>query len=357
MNFTLFGYPRTGKTTLFNILTGAKIPVSEYDAGKKEPHLRTCAVPDFRLDALCELYPDKNRKPAVIDYIDMAAITYGEMKNEAYLNHLRQADGLMHVVRGFKSELIPHFKDCIDPAADIASVEDEILLTDLLSVETRREKLDKELAKHRTPEGEREKALLDKLNGALEEGRPLRDLALTDQEDKLIRSFAFLSRKPLMHLINVDEDDIGLIDNPDRILAEKKPKTAVLAFCGKIEAEIMELEDEEKDIFQKEYGLKEFSPPRFLRASYDLLDVITFFTIGKEEVKAWTIKKETTAWDAAGEIHTDIQRGFIRAEVIPWNDLQMLGSFQAGREKGAVRLEGKDYPVHDGDVIFFRFAA
>jgi len=346
MNFTLFGYPKTGKTTLFNILTGAKIEVKSYDSGKKEPNLRSCPVPDYRFEKLCSLYPDKKKKPVVIEYTDLAGVSFGDVKNESYLDYLRRADGLAHVVRGFRDVKIPHPKDKIDPKDDIRSMEEEMLLADLMSVESRLEKLAKELKRKKNPEGEKEMDLMKSLLSSLEEGSPIREADLSPAEDKFSRSFAFLSQKPLFHMINVDETDISEIKNMD---------TPLLAFCGKVEMEILELEDEEKQLFLNEYGLKELSAPRFLKASYDLLDVITFFTVGKDEVKAWTIKKGISAVEAAGEIHSDIQQGFIRAEVIPWNSLLEHGSFQSARENAAARLEGKKYTIQDGDVIFFRF--
>lgn len=356
MNITLFGYPKTGKTTLFNLLTGAKIEVKTYESGKNEPHLRTCHIPDARLDKLWALYPEKKKIPAVVDYIDLAGLSYGEIKNEAYLSYLRKADGLTHVVRGFKDAQIPHFKANISPHDDILSMEEEMLLADLFSIESRVEKLEKELKRAKNPEGEKEMALLNHIRSGLEEGKAIRELSLSPAEEKLIRSFAFLSQKPLFHIINVDEKDIPLIETPEKIYASDKKGTSILAFCGKIEMEILELEDNEKEIFLKEYGLKELSAPKFLKESYSLLNVITFFSIGKEEVKAWTIKKDTTALNAAGIIHSDIQKGFIRAEVIHWHELLEHGSFQKAKENAAVRLEGKDYVVQDGDVIYFRFA-
>ncbi|MBN2246990.1 MAG: redox-regulated ATPase YchF [Candidatus Aminicenantes bacterium] len=357
MNFTLFGYPRTGKTTLFNLLTGAKIEVETYQSGgRKEPNLRTCPVPDTRLDKISQLYPEKNKKNAVVDYIDLAGISFGEVKNESYMNHLKYADGLTNVVRGFQDENIPHPKGRIAPCEDIAAMEEELILTDLLSVESRLEKLDKELKRSKNPENEREKELLDRLHESLEAGKALRELDFTSNEDKLIRSFAFLSRKPLIHMINVDESDIPLISDPEKICENTKQGVAILAFCGSIEMEILELEDEEKKIFWDDYGFQEPSVTRYLKASYDLLEVITFFSVGKDEIKAWTIKAETTALDAAGVIHTDIARGFIRAEVISYEELLSIGSFQSARDAGAVRLEGRDYRVGDGDVIYFRFS-
>jgi GTP-binding protein YchF len=357
MNFTLFGYPKSGKTTLFNLLTGAKIDTSAYESGKKEPHLRTCSVPDKRLDQIWALYPDKKKYPASIDYIDLAGISYGEVKDETYLSYLRKADGLTHVVRGFSDERIPTPTGKIAPHEDILSMEEELILADFVSVESRLEKLEKELVRAKNPEGEKEKELLALIRSQLEKGERVRELELSDAENKLIRSFAFLSQKPLLHMINVDEQDIPLIETPEKFYAVQKKGITVLAFCGKIEAEILELEDEEKDIFLKEYGLQRLSAHTFLKTSYDLLSVITFFTIGKQEVKAWTINKDTTASKAAGIIHTDMEKGFIRAEVLPWSQLLEQESMHAAKEKGAVRLEGKDYIVQDGDVIYFRFSA
>ncbi|MGB2764045.1 MAG: DUF933 domain-containing protein [Candidatus Aminicenantaceae bacterium] len=356
MNFALFGYPKTGKTTLFNLLTGAKIDVKSYADGKKELNRRTCPIPDFRLDKIWALYPEKNKIPASIDFIDLAGISYGDVKDSSYLNYLRNADALTHVVRGFYDAQISHPKGKISPKDDILSMEEELILADLVSIESRLEKLEKELKRAKTVEGEKEKELLEHLHSHLEEGKGIREAPLSPQEDKLLRSFAFLSQKKLLHMINIDEKDIPLIENPEKIYPSDKKGIGVVAFCGKIEMEILELEGEEKADFITEYGLRELSAPKFLNASYDLLKVITFFTIGKDEVKAWTIQENTPALKAAGSIHSDIEKGFIRAEVISWEELLQHSSFQAAKEKAAVRLEGKDYPVQNGDVLYFRFA-
>lgn len=356
MNFTIFGYPKTGKTTLFNLLTGAKIEVKSFDDGKREPNLRTCHIPDSRLEKLSALYPEKEKKSIHIDYMDLAGASYGEIKSEAYHNFLRNADGLAHVVRGFRDPLILHPRGQVSPHEDIQSMEEEMILTDLISVESRLEKLEAELKRGKTPENAKEKDLLELLQTSLQEGKAIREVTLSSDEEKLTRSFSFLSQKPLFHIINLDEEDISLIDTPEKIYPPEKKLTSVLAFCGKIEEEILELDESDKALFMQEYGLSELSASKFLKASYDLLDVITFFTIGKEEVKAWTIRSNTSAWDAAGSIHTDIQKGFVRAEVIAWEQLLKHDSFQAARENASVRLEGKAYPVQDGDVIYFRFA-
>ena len=356
MNFTLFGYPKSGKTTLFNLLTGANIDTSTFSSRKNEPNLRTCSVPDSRLDKIHAYYPDKKKIAVMIDYIDLAGISYGEVKNETYLSHLRKADGLTHIVRGFKDDRIPSPKGKIDPREDILSMEDELILADLVSVESRIEKLEKDLKREKSPEGEREKDLMERIHAHLETGKGLRELGLSEKEDKLIRSFAFLSQKPLLHMINLDEKDIPSVETPEKFFPTPNKGTDVLAFCGKIEAEILDLEDEEKGMFREEYGLHQPSSLKFLQSSYDLLDVITFFTIGKQEVKAWTIKNKSTASTAAGTIHTDMEKGFIRAEVISCSQLLEFASLQAAKENGAVRLEGKDYIVQDGDVIYFRFS-
>ena len=356
MNFTLFGYPKSGKTTLFNLLTGANIEVHAYGTKKKETNLRTCFIPDNRLNQIWELYQDKEKKPAAVDYVDLAGISYGDVRNEAYLNYLRKADGLTHVIRGYSDPQIPHPKGSVDVKRDILAMEEELLLADLMSVESRISSLEKEIKRSKNPDGEKEFELLQQLHSQLEEGMAIREADLSPSEEKLLRGFSMLTQKPLFHMINVDEDNIAAIDRPESIYASYKKGTVVLAYCGSIEKEIEELNGEEKDVFLKEYGLTELSAQKFLKTSYNLLQVITFFTIGKEEVKAWTIKKNTRALYAAGAIHSDIERGFIRAEVIPWNELIKYGSYQASKEQAAVRLEGKDYTIQDGDVIQFRFA-
>ncbi len=355
MNFTLFGYPKTGKTTLFNLLTGSKIEIKAYEEGKKEPNRRTCPVPDHRLDKLAALYPDKQKKPAAVDFVDLAGISYGEIKDSAYLDYLRRADGLTHVVRGFTDPQIPYHGGKISPKEDILSMEEELLLADLISVENRLEKLEKELKRSKQTDAEREKEVLENLHSHLERGNKLHQIPLPPSEEKLIRSFAFLTQKPLLHMINIDEKDIPQIESPRQLYSISEEELPTMAFCGKIEAEIMELE-EDKETFLEEYGLKELSAAKFLKTSYKLLGAITFFTIGKEEVKAWTAMQNTSALEGAGLIHSDLEKGFIRAEVILWEELLEHGSFQRAKEKAAIRLEGKDYIIQDGEVIYFRFS-
>jgi GTP-binding protein YchF len=356
VNITIFGYPKTGKTTLFNLLSGARIQVRAYEDGKREPNVRTCSIPDARLDRIAALYPEKKKIPASFDLADLVGISFGEVKDSLLLSTLRKADGLVHVVRAFRDDDIPHPKGRIDPAEDIRFMEEELVLADLLAAEGRLERLTKDLKKMKDPEGEKEKELLERLKPRLESGQDLRAADLQPADEKLLRSFAFLSLKPLLHFINLDERDIAFLVRPEGLFPIERAGRRAMAFCGKIENEIAECGDEEKAEFRSCYGLPEPSEARFYAQAVAFLDRITFFTVGKDEVRAWTVKKGSTALKAAGAIHTDIEKGFIRAEVISSGDLLRLGSLQEAKDSGAIRLEGKEYAVQDGDVVYFRFA-
>jgi GTP-binding protein YchF len=358
VNFTFFGYPKTGKTTLFNILTGSRVAVHAYEDGQKEANEKICPLPDLRLNEIWRLYPEKKKIPASVEFIDLAGISYGEVKTSVFLNALRKADGLVHVVRGFRDPEIPHARPTINPKDDIRTMDEELLLADLVSVEARLERLDKDLKKMKSPEGEKEQELLRLLHGHLSNGRPLREYELSEAEERQIKNFAFLSQKPIFHLINIDESDIGRLPEIERDLAPGTRWTAALAFCGKVEREISEIEDEgDRCKFLSEFGLGEPTPGRFAASGLRLMETIFFYTVGKDEVRAWPVKQSTTALKAAGSIHSEIEKGFIRAEVIPWDALVRHGSLQAAKDKGGIRLEGKDYLVQDGDVVYFRFAA
>jgi ribosome-binding ATPase len=357
VNLTLFGYPKTGKTTLFNLLTGAHCEVKAYEDGKREANQRTCHPPDDRLDWIAALYPEKKKIPVSYELVDLAGVSYGEVKNSIYLSALRKADALIHVVRGFVNPNIPHPRGIIRPKDDIKYMEEELVLTDLIQVTARLERLEKDLMKAKDPDGEKEKEILLVFRSGLEGGRAIRELTFSPAEEKLVRSFTFLSQKPLIHAVNCDETDIPCLEGPEKHFGPAGPGTAVTGFCGKVEAEIAELEDEEKRVFLAEFGLRELSSIRFYRALPRLLGVISFFTVGKNEVRAWMIPQGSHAGQAAGAIHSDIEKGFIRAEVISWQKLLEYGSLQAAKDKGGIRLEGKDYPVEDGDVIYFRFAS
>jgi|Deesub1362B_J571_1020462.scaffolds.fasta_scaffold00006_109 hypothetical protein len=356
MKFALFGFPKTGKTTLFNLLTGAEYEVGFHQKKKEELHLRTCSIPDERLDKLAELFPDKEKKPATVDFIDLAGFQPGEIKTSSYLAQLRLVDGLAHVVRGFKAEEIPHIFPEINPRHDISRMEEELILADLLSIEKRLTKLAKELRGKSSPLGIREKEVLEKAQKHLLEGTPLREIDFPEEEEKWLRAFSFLSLKPIVQAINLDETKLDKIDHPEKFLPRRGPKQGGLAFCGKIEYEITQLAPAERGQFLREYGLQEFSIQKFLRLSFQVLNLIVFYTVGKKEVKAWTIPQNTPAPRAAGVIHTDMEKGFIRAEVIPMDILLQVGSFSKAREKGLIHLHGKDYLIQDGDVVYFRFA-
>lgn len=348
MNITLFGYPKTGKTTLFNLVAGAHAAVRAYADGKREPNVRTVHLPDPRLDGIADAYPDRTKVEASLDLTDLADISLG---------HLRKADGLVHVVRAFAGPDMPPGRDRIDPVADVRRMEEELVLADLVLVDGRLERLDKDLKKMKDPEGEKERDLLRRLRPALESGQGLRAAALTATEEKLIRSFALLTLKPLLHFINIGESDLPSIRKPEALFPALGPDRRVLAFCGRIEADLAELEPSERQTFMSEYGLEGPSAPRFLGQAVAFLDRISFFTVGKDEVRAWTVRRDAPAVEAAAAIHSDIAKGFIRAEVIPASDLLRFGTLQRAKEAGAIRLEGKDYVVRDGDVIYFRFAA
>ncbi|OGD26227.1 MAG: hypothetical protein A2V57_03670 [Candidatus Aminicenantes bacterium RBG_19FT_COMBO_65_30] len=356
MNITLFGYPKTGKTTLFNLLAGAHVEVRAYDDGKREPNVRSVSLPDGRLDRIAAAYPEKKRVAASMDLTDLVGISFGEVKTSLFLGHLRKADGLVHVVRGFADEDIPHARGRLDPVADIRSMEEELVLADLVLADGRLERLEKDLKKMKDPEGEKERELLLRLRPSLESGRGLRGLPITPAEEKLIRSFAFLSLKPLLHFINLDEKDLAAIRRPEALFPALGAPRRVMAFCGRIESDIAELEDGERPAFMAEYGLAGMSAPLFAGQAAAFLGRISFFTVGKDEVRAWTVREDASAAEAAGIIHSDIAKGFIRAEVIAAEALLRLGTLHQAKEAGAIRLEGKEYAVQDGDVIYFRFA-
>lgn len=353
MILALFGYPKSGKTLIFNILSGTDEEISKFSASSTECHKATVNVPDQRLDQiadLCGLPPVR----AKIEYLDTGAISFGEVKNATFLDLLRRADGLIHIVRGFEDDEIPHPLDSIDPERDIRTMDDELKSSDYVSIEKRLERLKADLQKMKSKELEEEFQLLEKLKGHLEAAKPLREFPFTERENHIVRGFQFLSQKPVFHIINSDENHYG---NHLKMNRYPEKNSATGTYCAKIEQELLELAEDERSIFQEEYGLKDYDyiQETFVRASYQLMDLIAFFTVGKNEVRSWTIAKSDTALTAAGKIHKDIQQGFIRAEVICWKDFLDTGGFSKAKEKGLLRLEGKEYHIQDGEVIQFRF--
>jgi len=347
MIFTIFGYPKTGKTTLFNLLTGKKEKVSKFATStNKDLNKAIVEVPDKRIEQINKIFK-KNLKYARIEYMDTGSLAYGEVKNSAFLDPLKVSDGLVHTVRGFSDPEIVHPAGSVDPMRDIESMENELILTDLITVENRLKTIELDLKKKKTRALENEKNLLEKIKNNLEEGKPIREIKLSENDDMMIRGFQLLSKKPIIHMVNIGEED--------KQFNKQKNNFLIMSFYGKIEAEISELDEEEKKIFMEEYNIDKSIRERFIKDSYQLLNLISFFTIGDKEVKAWTIKQGSTAYEAAGKIHSDIQKGFIKAEVIYWEDLIKAGGIKESKDQALLKLEGKDYKVKDGDILQIRF--
>ncbi|MFC2155641.1 DUF933 domain-containing protein [Acidobacteriota bacterium] len=353
MILTIFGYPKAGKTLLFNLLTGKKEEVSKFSTSTHEYHKAVVDVPDERLTRLAGQF-DLPPIYAKIEYLDTGAIAFGESKNETFIDLLRRADGLVHVIRGFEDPEIPHPPGEVDPRRDIRAIEEELKAVDFLSIEKRLEKLQADIKKIKSKELQDEFEIMTRLKAFLEEGKPLIEFEFKAKEEIIIRGFKFLSIKPLIHIINADENTY---DSFLPLRDEQKKNRAIFVFCAKIEDELLALEEDDRKMFQDEYGLHEYEymKENFVEKSYRLMNLISFFTMGKKEFKAWTINNTENAHTAAGKIHTDIQEGFIRGETINWQDFLDAGGFSQAKEKGVLRLEGKEYIVRDGDVIQFRF--
>ena len=356
----LIGFPSSGKTALFQLLTSAR--EAPRSAGKAEAHVGVSRVPDERLDRLTELFKPKKHVPATVEFADMGGAPSGKAGATALLDvaAFRGADALLHVVRMFRDPAVPHAAGSVDPARDVRTMEDEVILADLGVVERRLERLEKDLKKAATPDLKKEHEILVSCKTALEAGQPLRDLQLAAEDARRLRGFQFLSAKPLLIVLNLDEADLPQADRAVDLagIADfvKGPHTRAVPICAKIELEIAQLDPADAAAFMTDLGLKESGLDRVIRASYDLLGYISFFTVGEDENRAWSIPRHTNAQNAAGEIDSDSQRGFIRAEVCRYDHLLARGSIAACRDHGELRLEGKEYTVLDGDVINFRHA-
>ena len=356
----LIGFPSSGKTTLFQLMTRAQ----DAPRGKGDVNIGISKVPDGRLDTLTAMYNPKKRVPATVEFTDLIAQARTGAQALVDVAGYKNADALVHVVRAFRDPAIAHPSGSIDPARDAQAMEDELILADLGVVERRLERIEKDLKKGKSAELEKELALVQRCKTALEEGRPLRALQLTGDDLKLLRGFQFLSAKPLLLVINLDEADVAAVGASVEQAAAQTgltdflahAATRAVALCAKIELEIAQLEPADAAAFLSDLGLAESGLDRVIRTSYDLLGYMSFFTVGEDECRAWSIARGTAAQLAAGEIHTDIQRGFIRAEVVAYDALTSRGSMQACKEHGEVRLEGKEYVVQDGDIINFRHA-
>jgi len=358
MKTGIIGLPQVGKTSLFRILTKAHLSEQAL-ANPREAHVGVAKVPDERLDKLAALYNPKKLTHASVEYVDVGAIGQEALKESSYIGHLRNVDALAHVVRAFEDDSIPHVGP-IDPLRDIKNVEFDLMVSDLGQIEKRLERVEKDLKKMRSPDLEKEFELLKRAKACLEAEKPLRELEMTPEDKKRLRGFMFLSEKPILYVLNVGEStELG--KDLESAVAKfnlkevaARPNSGATAICGKVEAELSEMSDADAAEFLSSYGLTDSGLARLIRTTYHLLGLISFFTAGEDECRAWTIPVNTRAQDGAGAIHSDLAKHFIRAETIRWDQLLEAGSEANARARGTLRLEGKEYIVQDGDVMHIR---
>ena len=356
MKTGIIGLPQVGKTSLFRILTKSQLATS---ANPREAHIGVAKVPDERLERLAALFHPRKLTLASVEYVDLGAIGQEALKESGYLGHLRNVDAVAHVVRAFADESIPHAGP-INPVADIRNVEVDLMISDLGQMEKRLERLEKDLKKMRSAELEKECELLKRAKAQIDEGQPLRDMEMSPEDKKRIRGFMFLSEKPILYVLNIGESgELGkelesAVEHFGLSSAASRRSAGATAICGKVEAELAEMSDADAAEFLASYGLKESGLSRLIRKSYELLGLISFFTVGEDECRAWTVPRNTRAVEAAGAIHSDLEKHFIRAETIRWDQLLEAGSESSARARGTLRLEGKDYIVQDGDVLHIR---
>jgi GTP-binding protein YchF len=357
MKTGIIGLPQVGKTSLFRILTKAHLSASS--SNPRDAHVGVAKVPDDRLDRLAALFDPKKLTHASVEYVDLGAIGQDALKESGYIGHLRNVDAIAHVVRAFEDDSIPHAGP-IDPLRDIKNVEFDLMVSDLGQIEKRLERVEKDLKKMRSPDLEKEFELLKRGKAQIESERPLREMEMTPEDKKRFRGFMFLSEKPILYVLNIGESTELGKDLENAVakygLGEvaSRPNSGATAICGKVEAELAEMSDADAGEFLASYGLTESGLTRLIRTTYALLGLISFFTSGEDECRAWTIPVNTRAAQAAGAIHSDLEKHFIRAETIRWDQLLDAGSEANARSRGTLRLEGKEYIVQDGDVMHIR---
>jgi GTP-binding protein YchF len=352
MKAGIIGLASVGKTTIFNVLTQGKAATGPGAGRRLEPNVGIVRVPDTRLDFLSSKFNPEKTTHAVTEFVDVQGVTRGKGQDMA-LAPVRTVDALLHVVRVFEDESVPHSEGSVNPDRDRSNLDYELMLADIASIEKRVERLEKDLKKLKNAALEKELEYLQRAKAWLESEKPLREMEIREDEKKMAKGFAFLSEKPMIYVENIGEDQLDRLRHPPAGEAAR-PNTARTAICGKLEAEMAELPPDELKTFLADYGLQESGTERLIRTTYHLLGLISFFTVGEEECRAWTITRGTNAQHAAGVIHTDLSDHFIRAEVCHYDDFVKHGSLQALKEKGLLRLEGKEYPVKDGDIMTIR---
>ena len=359
MRIGIVGLPNSGKTTVFNLLSGGRAPTTAYTGGAFHVNTAVVGVPDARLNRLSAMYKPKKTTPARVEYADIAGLGGSEQSGRGVglsgelMNAIANNDALLHVVRLFEDDQVPHPLGSVNPTRDIAALDAELGLSDLSKIENRLERLEVSLKKGKAlptfEADQKEFEILSRLKPAVEQGVPIRDIELTADEEKRLRGFQFLSAKPVLIVLNLgDETEAPPVSYPHQ-------KSEVTAVRGRLEMDIAQLEGEDQTMFMAEYGITELSVERLIRLSYDLLSRMIFFTVGEDEVRAWEVNRDASALECAAAIHSDLARGFIAAEVVKYDDLVALASYPAAKAAGKVRLEGKEHKIQDGDIVVIRF--